>query len=41
MSSVIDQNNFDKVLPESQDMNKAASTSFNVVNITDINSELL
>lgn len=36
-----EQKSFEKVLPNAQDMNRVASTSFNVAKVSDMNSDLL
>ena len=41
MPSAGEQKTFENVLPNSQDMNRVASTSFNVVNVSDLNADLL
>ena len=41
MPTVNEINNFENVLPKNQEINRAASTSFNVANVADINSDLL
>lgn len=41
MPTVTENNKFERVLPMNQEINRAASTSFNVTKVSDINSDLL
>ncbi|CAI2386306.1 unnamed protein product [Moneuplotes crassus] len=41
MPTVTENNKFERVLPKNQEINRAASTSFNVTKVADINSDLL
>lgn len=41
MPTVTENNKFEMILPVSQEVNKAACTSFNVTKVADINADLL